>query len=492
MNDGFKHFGELASRAVRQFRIEIPQADLDSLHGRLDNARWPGELPGVEWTRGIPLGYLKELADYWRTQYDWRAQEAKLNQYSQFITDIDGQRIHFLHVRSDQADAKPLLITHGFPSSVAEFLHLIEPLVNPARGQAFHVVAPSLPGYAFSTPLDSTGWAMGRTARAWVELIRRLGYERYGVHGGDIGAGVSGTVAGLDGEHVIGVHVVTDPLTAANTATFLPGMADRLDQDDPIDKLIIDRMKAFTKDGSGYLAIQNSRPQTIGYGLVDSPLLQLAWIAEKVHEWTDLPAPHQREPVLVHRLRRHRRAYPVRAGTLLRLGRAADRTAGLRGLRRRRDSTQAGSRARRCPLDRVQTRQALPGDGGSGRAGGGPAGIFRAATVTDVLSQRGLTRATPARQHLLEQLRTQPLGRLEVAAAKSQQAGRHQRRRHQGEDDQRQRGEIRGRHARDVHVRRQVDHPLWKSQESSEVDHHRRPDQQRPGQPDRARQQPED
>ena len=155
--------------------------------------------------------------------YDWRAQEARLNQYPQFTTEIDGQRIHFLHVRSDRPDAKPLLITHGFPSSVAEFLHLIEPLVDPADGPAFHVVAPSLPGYAFSTPLSATGWTMGRTARAWVELMRRLGYQRYGVHGGDIGGGVSGLVAGLDGEHVIGVHVVTDPLTAANVATFLPG-----------------------------------------------------------------------------------------------------------------------------------------------------------------------------------------------------------------------------------------------------------------------------
>src|SRR6266508_3068654 len=154
------------SDAIQPFRIEIPQADLDYLRDRLANARWPGELPGVGWTRGVPLGYLAELAEYWRTQYDWRAQEAQLNQYPQFITEIDGQRIHFLHVRSDQADAKPLLITHGFPSSVAEFLYLIEPLVNPAAGQAFHVVAPSLPGYAFSTPLGGTGWAMGRTARA--------------------------------------------------------------------------------------------------------------------------------------------------------------------------------------------------------------------------------------------------------------------------------------------------------------------------------------
>jgi pimeloyl-ACP methyl ester carboxylesterase len=277
------------SDVVQSFRIEIPQADLDYLHDRLANARWPGELPAVGWTRGIPLDALQELAGYWRAGYDWRAQEARLNGYPQFVTEIDGQRIHFLHVRSDRADAKPLLVTHGFPSSVAEFLYLIEPLVDPPAGQAFHLVVPSLPGYAFSSPLCGTGWTMGRTARAWVELMRRLGYERYGVHGGDVGAGVSGSVAGLDPEHVIGMHVVTDPLTAANTATFLPGMADRLDPSDPVDKLVLDRMDAFRTDGSGYLAIQNSRPQTIGYGLVDSPLLQLAWIAEKVHEWTDLP-----------------------------------------------------------------------------------------------------------------------------------------------------------------------------------------------------------
>jgi pimeloyl-ACP methyl ester carboxylesterase len=130
---------------------------------------------------------------------------------------------------------------------------------------------------------------MARTARAWVELMRRLGYQRYGVHGGDIGGGVSGLVASLDGAHVTGVHVVTDPMTAANVATFLPGLADRLDENDPVDKLILTRMTEFRTDGSGYLAIQNSRPQTIGYGLVDSPLLQLAWIAEKFEAWTDLP-----------------------------------------------------------------------------------------------------------------------------------------------------------------------------------------------------------
>jgi pimeloyl-ACP methyl ester carboxylesterase len=277
------------SEQIRPFTIEVPQADLDHLHDRLATARWPDELPGVGWTRGVPLGYLKELAEYWRTRYDWRAREAELNRYPQFTTEIDGQRVHFLHVRSARPDATPLLITHGFPSSVAEFLHLIGPLVDPAEGPAFHVIAPSLPGYAFSTPLGSTGWSMGRTARAWVELMSRLGYRRYGVHGGDVGGGVSGLVAGLDGSHVIGMHVVTDPLTAANVATFLPGLADHLDEDDPVDKVILDRMAEFSAEGSGYLAIQNSRPQTIGYGLVDSPLLQLAWIAEKFEAWTDLP-----------------------------------------------------------------------------------------------------------------------------------------------------------------------------------------------------------
>ncbi|MEV6067119.1 epoxide hydrolase family protein [Nocardia sp. NPDC052001] len=277
------------STEIRPFRIDIPQAELDYLHDRLAHARWAAGLPGVGWERGIPVAELKELAEYWRTEFDWRAQEAALNSFPQFTTEIDGQQIHFLHVRSTRPDATPLLITHGFPSSIAEFRHLIGPLTEPEEGPAFHVVAPSLPGYGFSTPLSDTGWSMARTSRAWIELMNRLGYARYGVHGGDIGGGVSGMVGGLDPEHVLGVHVVTDPLTAANVATFLPGVADRLDADDPVDKVILERMDAFRREGSGYLAIQNSRPQTIGYGLVDSPLLQLAWIAEKFEQWTDLP-----------------------------------------------------------------------------------------------------------------------------------------------------------------------------------------------------------
>ena len=281
--------GTPVNEDIHHFRIEIPQADVDDLRHRLDRARWPEQLPGTGAERGVTTERLRGLVERWRTSYDWRAQEEELNRWPQFVTEIDGQRVHFLHARADDPEALPLLITHGFPSSFAEFADLVDRLTHPDGGPAFHVVAPSIPGYAFSTPLSDTGWTMGRAGRAWVELMRRLGYERYGVHGGDIGGGISGLVAGLDGDHVVGVHVVTDPLTAANVATFLPGMADRLDPDDPVDALILERMAAFRTDGSGYLAIQNTRPQTIGYGLVDSPLLQLAWITEKLDAWTEVP-----------------------------------------------------------------------------------------------------------------------------------------------------------------------------------------------------------
>jgi pimeloyl-ACP methyl ester carboxylesterase len=266
---------------MEAFRIAVPQAELDLLHARLADARWAGEVPG---DRGITAARLTELADHWRTGFDWRKAEEQLNRHPQFVTEIDGQRIHFLHLRSARPDATALLLTHGFPSSPAEFLTVAE-LLTPH----FHLVIPSLPGYAFSTPLSGPGWTMSRTARAWAELMSRLGYDRYGLHGADVGAGVSGAVAALDIEHVIGVHVATDPMTAAATATFLPGMAGRLDPENPVDRLIKERMDAFSRDGSGYLAIQNTRPRTIGYGLTDSPLFQLAWIAEKFDAWTRLP-----------------------------------------------------------------------------------------------------------------------------------------------------------------------------------------------------------
>ena len=184
------------SSDIRPFRIEIPQVDLDDLHDRLARTRWPDDLPGTGWERGIPVGYLRGLAEYWRSAYDWRAAEAALNEIPQFTTTIDEQPIHFLHVRSPEPRALPLLLTHGWPSSPVEFLQVIGPLTDPrAHGgdpaDAFHVVIPSLPGYGFSTPVRQPGWGnLFRVAQAWAQLMARLGYDRYGVQGTDVGSGV--------------------------------------------------------------------------------------------------------------------------------------------------------------------------------------------------------------------------------------------------------------------------------------------------------------
>jgi epoxide hydrolase len=273
---------------VRPFRIDIPQADLGDLRERLHRTRWPDELEGAGWARGVPLGYLRDLAAHWADRYDWRAQEARLNQFPQFTTTIDGQDVHFLHVRSPEPDALPLLVTHGYPSSVVEFVDLIGPLTDPrAHGgdpaDAFHVVAPSLPGFGFSVPLRAAGWESGRTARAWVELMRRLGYERYGAHGGDIGGGISGDLGGLDPDRVVGAHVSTDP-TALALLDLLPAEVDGLPEAEAASHR---RLRQYGEGGKGYLQIQGTRPQTLAYGLTDSPAGQLAWIVEKFKEWTD-------------------------------------------------------------------------------------------------------------------------------------------------------------------------------------------------------------
>jgi epoxide hydrolase len=276
------------TQEIRPFRIAVPQADLDDLRARLVRTRWPDELPGVGWSRGVPLGYLKELAAHWADGFDWRAQEARLNQFPQHTTTIDGQPIHFLHVPSPEPDALPLLVTHGYPSSIAEFLEIIGPLTDPrAHGgdptDAFHVIAPSLPGFGFSTPLRAAGWESSRTARAWVELMRRLGYPRYGAHGGDIGAGISGDLSGLDPERVVGAHVNTDP-TGLALLGLLPAELDGLSEAEAASH---QRLRQYGEDGKGYLQIQGTRPQTLAYGLTDSPAGQLAWIVEKFKEWTD-------------------------------------------------------------------------------------------------------------------------------------------------------------------------------------------------------------
>ncbi len=257
---------------VRPFRSAVPRADLDDLRNRLAATRWPDELPGVGWAYGVPLEYLRELVAYWQDGYSWRDNEARLNSFPQFTTEIDGQRIHFLHVRSAQPDALPLLLTHGWPGSVLEFLDVIGPLT-----ESFHVVIPAIPGFGFSGPTSSTGWDPHRVAGAWTQLMARLGYERYGVQGGDWGSIISRVVAALEPERVVGVHL-----------NFLPTVprGDSAELSDE-DQARIAAMSKYLAAPAGYMRQQATRPQTLSYALTDSPVGQLAWIAEKFREWTD-------------------------------------------------------------------------------------------------------------------------------------------------------------------------------------------------------------
>jgi epoxide hydrolase len=274
---------------MRPFRIDIPQEALDDLRSRLENTRWPNQPAGVGWERGVPVGYLRDLADYWRTGYDWRAAEARLNQFPQFITEIDGANVHFLHVRSPEPDALALLMTHGWPGSVAEFLDVIGPLTDP-RGHggdpadAFHVVVPTPPGFGFSGPTRQPGWTVGRIASAWAELMRRLGYQRYAAHGTDLGLWISLMLAGLAPDNLLGAHVnfLLTPLSGE------PGEDESLDDRD---RERVALMETLRRDKGAYMAIQATRPQTLAYGLTDSPVGQLAWIVEKFREWTDPTVP---------------------------------------------------------------------------------------------------------------------------------------------------------------------------------------------------------
>jgi epoxide hydrolase len=273
---------------ITPFRIDIPQADLDDLRDRLDRTRWPDELPEVGWSRGVPLDYLKKLAEYWRRGYDWRAHESALNEHPQFTTTIDGQNVHFMHVRSPEPNALPVILTHGWPGSIVEFLDVMGPLTDPrAHGgdpaDAFHVVAPSIPGFGFSGPTGEAGWTERRVAGAFAELMRRLGYDRYGAQGGDAGANISVELGRVDTDRVVGVHV------NAATVGFMPfppvDEAELADLSD-LEKDRVSRIERFMGDQFGYAQIQSTRPQTLAYGLTDSPVGQLAWIVEKFKEWT--------------------------------------------------------------------------------------------------------------------------------------------------------------------------------------------------------------
>jgi pimeloyl-ACP methyl ester carboxylesterase len=277
------------SNEIRPFRIDVPQADLDDLIDRLACTRWPRQLPGG-WGRGVPVAQLRELAEYWRTGFDWRAQEARLNEFPQFLTEIDGQRIHFLHVRSPEPDALPLVITHSWPNSIAEFLQVIGPLTDPrAHGgdpdRAFHVVAPSLPGFAYSTfpePADERPWTAERVARTWAELMARLGYERYGAHGNDAGAVVSPHLALVDAEHLVGVHMTGGVGIPTGDPRELEGLTDD-------ERAGLERLAELFAGGSGYATYLANRPQTLAYGWLDSPVAQLAYLVERLAEFDGRP-----------------------------------------------------------------------------------------------------------------------------------------------------------------------------------------------------------
>ena len=275
--------GRMANEAqVHPFRVEVPQADLDDLRARLARTRWADQLADVGWDYGIPLDYLRELAEYWRTGYDWRVHERELNAFPQFTTTIQGQRVHFLHVRSAEPDAVPLVMTHGWPGSVVEFTKVIGPLTDPRAyggdpADAFHLVIPSIPGYGFSGPTTEPGWNVARIALAWDELMTRLGYERYGAQGGDWGSAISRELGISVPGHVVGVHL---------NMLIPSGAAEQLDLTDE-ERRRLDRSRQFRNTGMGYGAIQSTRPQTLAYALTDSPAGQLAWIVDKFHDWTD-------------------------------------------------------------------------------------------------------------------------------------------------------------------------------------------------------------
>ena len=271
------------SNEPRPFHIAIPQSDLDDLRDRLANTRWPSQLPGEGWRRGVPLAHLKELADYWQGGYDWRRHEARLNEFPQFMTEIDGQDIHFLHVRSPEPDALPLILNHGWPNSFIEFTDLIGRLTDPRShggdpSHAFHVVVPSPPGYGFSAPPRETGWTVARVAGLWVRLMQRLGYDRYGVQGGDLGAYIAPEVAKAAPDHVVGVYVIA--------GLGLPTEADLPELTDDERAVFEQLQQADWMNGVPHHALLRSAPQTFAYGWHDSPVAALAWMTQKFKEFT--------------------------------------------------------------------------------------------------------------------------------------------------------------------------------------------------------------
>ena len=267
---------------IRPFKIAVPDAVLDDLQTRLHQTRWPDAEVVPDWSQGMPKAWLQSICQYWQEQYDWRKREADLNRFPQYITQIDGLDIHFIHARSPYEKAMPLIITHGWPGSIVEFHKIIEPLTNPTAfggkaQDAFHVICPSLPGFGFSEKPTTTGWGVDRIAAAWAVLMQRLGYSRYAAQGGDWGSGITSSLGAQDPVHCAGIHITlamgTRPIENVNPT--------------PEEQRALKGMQHYRDWDSGYSNQQATRPQTLAYGLNDSPVGQAAWILEKYWAWTD-------------------------------------------------------------------------------------------------------------------------------------------------------------------------------------------------------------
>jgi pimeloyl-ACP methyl ester carboxylesterase len=263
--------------AVRPFRVDVPEEDLDDLRRRIAATRWPSKELVEDRSQGVQLATLRELARYWTTEYDWRTCEARLNALPQFTTEIDGVDIHFIHVRSQHENALPLIMTHGWPGSVIELLETVGPLTDPTSHggraeDAFDLVLPSLPGYGFSGEPTELGWESGRIARAWAELMDRLGYTRYVAQGGDVGAAVTDAMGRQAPERLLGIHL--------NLFAGALGIVDQLPAESEQERAAHDAINTFTTDGFGYFLEQATRPQTIGYSLLDSPVALAGWMLD--------------------------------------------------------------------------------------------------------------------------------------------------------------------------------------------------------------------
>lgn len=286
--------------AITPFHLDIPQEQLDDLRARLARVRWPDDVPGGDhgddWRYGPPLAHVRDLVEHALHRYDWRAQEARLRAFPQFTTEIDGQRVHFLHVRSSRPDALPLIVTHGWPSSPAEYLDVIAPLTEPEDGgPAFHLVIPSPPGYGLSGPTREFGWGSRRIAETWAELMARLGYRRFGAQGGDWGTWISRELALVAPESVVGVHT-------NGMITFPSGDPEELAGLSAADQERMAGWQRYTDELYGYKLIQSTKPQALAYALADSPVGLLGWFSGVFREWTDPRTPLAADLVLTHAL----------------------------------------------------------------------------------------------------------------------------------------------------------------------------------------------